>query len=197
MVRESLRSMLAGFKQVQVVGEASDFETARDLVRKLLPDVVVMDVEMPDVSGIEATRLLLQEVPSIKVLALSGHAEGHYVDAMLRAGASGYVSKLAAHAELVCAIRAADFGISYLGAQVAGRVGDLAHSPAGANTLTTHEREIITLIADGLSTARIAKKMKLPSEAVDQSRRDLARRLNLRSTAAITKYAIREGLSFI
>lgn len=197
MVRESLRSLLEGFKQIQVVGEASDFETARDLVRKLRPDVVVMDVEMPHVNGIEATRLLVQEVPSLKVLALSGHTESHYVDAMLKAGASGYVSKLAVHSELVCAIRAADFGISYLGSQVAGRVGDHADAPSSASSLTSEERAIIVLIADGLTTPRIAERLKLSQDSVERCRREIARRLQLNSIAAITKYAIREGLTSI
>lgn len=196
MMCESLRALLSSFKQIDVVGEASNFESAFELVRTMSPDVVVMDVEMPHINGIEATLLLRKEFPDVKVVALSGHAEKYYVQRMLEAGARAYVLKMGAHEDLVSAIRAADLGHTYLSSDIAGWVVERGGDGEGRDeALGAREREVLQLVAGGRTSAQIAKQLHISIKTVETHRRNIARRLRLHGTAELTKYAIREGLS--
>jgi DNA-binding NarL/FixJ family response regulator len=201
MMREGLRSLLVGVPDIEVVGEASDGRMAIDLARRLSPDVVVMDVGMPELNGVEATRRIRAENERVRVVALSTHTDKRYVHHMLEAGASGYVLKIAAHDELLRAVRAASLGKSYLSAEVAGSVVERStHAHAGGevsaySTLGSREREVLQLVAEGKTSAETAKEMFISIKTVETHRRNIAQKLGLHGTADLTKYAVREGLT--
>ncbi len=201
MMREGLRAMLAEEPEIDIVGEAAEGRTGLDLVGTLSPDVVVMDIGMPDLNGIEATRRIRNEYPNVKVVALSTHADKHYVHYMLKAGASAYVLKMSAFNELVQAVRAARFGQTFLSPEIAGAVIARAmQTPKQAevsvySSLTSREREVLQLVAEGRASTEIATEMHISIKTVETHRRNLAHKLGLRGTAELTKYAIREGLT--
>lgn len=201
MMRQGLRALLSAETDIEIVGEAADGRTALDLVRTLLPDVVVMDIGMPDLNGIEATRQIRTQHPKVRVVALSTHTDKRYVHHMLAAGACGYVLKIAAHGELVRAVRAASLGRTYLSAEIAGSVVERstrAHAGGDVSaysTLGAREREVLQLVAEGKTSAETAKEMHISVKTVETHRRNIAQKLGLRGTAELTKYAIREGLT--
>ena len=201
MMREGLRALLEDIHDIEIIGEASDGRTALDLVRTLAPDVVVMDVGMPDLNGIEATRRIRAEHERVKVVALSTHTDKRYVHHMLEAGASGYVLKIAAYDELLRAVRAASLGKTYLSPEIAGLVVERsthAHSAAEVSaysTLGAREREVLQLVAEGKTSAETAKAMHISIKTVETHRRNIAQKLGLHGTAELTKYAVREGLT--
>ncbi len=201
MMREGLRALLAGAADIHVVGEARDGRAALDLLRGVAADVAVMDVGMPELNGIEATRRIRAEYPNVKVVALSTHADGRYVFGVLDAGACGYVSKMADHDELLRAVRAASLGRSYLSPEVAGMVVDRLTQPPDAgnasafSALGSREREVLQLIAEGKTSAEAARTMHISVKTVETHRRNIATKLKLRGTAELTKYAVREGLT--
>jgi len=201
MMREGLCALLANEPDIDVVGEASDGRTALDLVRTLRPDVLVMDIGMPELNGIEATRQILAEYESVKVIALSTHTDRRFVHHMLDAGARGYVLKIEAHGELLRAVRSASRGNVYLSPAIAGMVVERSTHPHAAgevsaySTLGAREREVLQLITEGNTSAETAKRMHISIRTVETHRRNLVRKLGLRGTAELTKYAIREGLT--
>lgn len=201
MMRDGLRAVLAGVPDIEVVGEASDGRMALDLVRTLHPDVVVMDVGMPELNGVEATRQIRAEFQGVKVIALSTHTDKSYVHHMLEAGACGYVLKIAAHDELVRAVRAASLGRTYLSPEVAGSVVERStHAHTGGevsaySTLGAREREVLQLVAEGKTSAETAKAMHISIKTVESHRRNIVQKLGLHGTAELTKYAVREGLT--
>jgi len=201
IMREGLAALLAGVPDMEVVGQASDGREALDLVRSALPDVVVMDIGMPELNGVEATRRVRTEHPRVKVIALSTHTDKRYVQHMLEAGACGYVLKIAAHEELVRAVRAASLGRTYLSSEIAGSVVERSTQPhAGGeisafSTLGAREREVLQLVAEGKTSAETAKEMHISIKTVETHRRNIAQKLHLRGTAELTKYAVREGLT--
>ena len=201
MMRQGLRSLLSAEADIEIVGEAADGRTALELVRTLAPDVVVMDVGMPDLNGVEATRRIRAEHPSAKVVALSTHTDKRYVHHMLEAGACGYVLKIAAHVELLRAVRAASLGGTYLSSEIAGLVVERSTSPrrggdvSAYSTLGAREREVLQLVAEGKTSAETAKEMHISIKTVESHRRNIVLKLGLRGTAELTKYAIREGLT--
>lgn len=201
LMRQGLRALVDGQKDVEVVGEANDGRTALALVRTLSPDVVVMDVAMKDMNGIEATRQIRAESPSVKVIALSSHADARYVRAMLDAGASGYVLKANAFDDLHRAIDAARLGKSYLCPDVTQAViGGSAHGPAprtdfATGLLSPREREVLQLLAEGRTSPEIGKQLFVATTTVETHRRNIMRKLGIHSVADLTKYAIREGLT--
>ncbi len=201
MMREGLRALLAaGAPDLEIVGEASDGRSALSLVRSLTPDVVVMDIGMAGLNGVEATRAIRADNKRVKVIALSTHTDKRYVHHMLDAGACGYVLKISAHDELVRAVRAAAVGKTYLSPEIAGsvveRAGDKSASDGSAySTLGAREREVLQLVAEGKSSGETARKMNISIKTVETHRRNIVQMLGLHGTAELTKYAIREGLT--
>jgi DNA-binding NarL/FixJ family response regulator len=201
MMREGLGALLASVPDIEVVGEASDGRTALDLVRTQQPDVVVMDVGMPQLNGIEATRRIKAQYERVRVVALSTHVDRSNVHHMLEAGACGYVLKIAAHAELIHAVRAAALGKTYLSSEIAGSVVErsLHRSTAGESsaysTLGAREREVLQLVAEGKTSSETAQEMHISIKTVETHRRNIANKLGLHGTAELTKYAVREGLT--
>ena len=201
MMRDGLHSLLAGVSDMDVVGEAADGRTALDLVRRLAPDVVVMDIGMAELNGVEATRRIRAEYPGVKVVALTTHTDKRYVHHMLEAGACGYVLKISAHDELVRAVRAAYLGRTYLSPEVAGAVVERTTQPhdgaaqSAFSNLGAREREVLQLVAEGKTSAEAAKEMHISIKTVETHRRNIAHKLHLRGTAELTKYAVREGLT--
>ena len=158
------------------------------------PDLVVMDVSLPDLSGIEATRQVLRQAPEVKVVALSMHADQQYVAGMLEAGASGYVVKGAAASELLQAVRAAQAGRTYLSPELAGAVYDQVKALAHPE-LSPREREVVRLISDGLTTRQIARQLNLSVNTVHTHRKHIMKKLDRHNVAALTKYAVSTGLT--
>jgi DNA-binding NarL/FixJ family response regulator len=201
IVREGLRSLLAREPWIRVVGEAADGRTTVRLARELAPDVIIMDVVMPDLNGIEATRQIVAEFPAIRILALSMHDDRRFVVHMLQAGAKGYLLKDCAGKDLVKAIRVVIANRIYLGSAVAdileqdGRASLTAKEPATLQTPSPREREVLQLLADGESSHRIAASLHISIKTVETHRAQLMAKLKVRSVAELTKYAIREGLT--
>ncbi|MDX9857921.1 MAG: response regulator transcription factor [candidate division Zixibacteria bacterium] len=198
---EGLRVLLEKQPHMEIVGEANNGRLAVRLCRELSPDLVVMDVGMPELNGIEATRQIKTEMPNIKVLAVSMHADRQYVAGMLSAGASGYVLKDSAFTELSEAIRIVTRGGRYLSPDIVDVVvEDYAHrlSPAlgsALQKLSAREREVLQMIAEGFATADIAAKLNVSRKTVETHRKNLMLKLDIRTVAELTKFAIREGLT--
>ena len=199
LMREGLRSILEGEENVEIVGETSSGREAVALSRTLEPDVVVMDVGMKDLNGIDATRQIRGEFPGVQVIALSSHSDSRYVSAMLEAGACGYVLKANAYADLREALQAARQGKSYLCAEVTRGVVDASlhgsQSGVDPSVLSEREREVLQLLAEGLSSPQIGKRLFIATSTVETHRRSIMRKLDIHSVADLTKWAIREGLT--
>jgi DNA-binding NarL/FixJ family response regulator len=202
ITRQGLRSLLEKENDMEVVAEASDGRTAVELTREMKPDVVIMDVSMPDLNGIEAARQIIDRYRGVKVIALSMHSDTLFVTEMLKSGVSGYLLKDCAFEELAGAIRSVMAGKTYLSPSISGvvvngylnRIADTAVSPSG---LTDREREVLQMIAEGKSTKQIALKLHISVKTVETHRRQIMNKLNIFSVAELTKYAIRKGLTTI
>ena len=201
LVCEGLRSLLDREPDMEVVGQAHDGRSAVRLAGELAPHVVVLDVAMPDLNGIDAARQIVKNTPGTKVLALSMHSDRRYVSEMLLAGASGYLLKDCALEELARAIRAVCGGERYLSPRIASTVVDeyvrrvSADRPAVMSVLSNREREVLQLLAEGKSTKLIARKLHISTKTVETHRRQVMNKLDLHSVAELTKFAIREGLT--
>jgi len=199
LMREGLRSILEGEDNVEIVGEASSGREAVVLSRTLEPDVVVMDVGMKDLNGIDATRQIRSEFPGVQVIALSSHSDSRYVNAILEAGACGYLLKANAYADLRKALQAARQGNNYLCAEVTKGVVDASlHGPRSGvepAVLSEREREVLQLLAEGLTSPEIGKRLFIATSTVETHRRSIMRKLGIHSVADLTKWAIREGLT--
>jgi DNA-binding NarL/FixJ family response regulator len=198
LMREGLRSILARDETVEIVGEASSGRDAVSLSRTLAPDVVVMDVGMKDLNGIDATRQIRHEFPKVQVIALSSHSDSRYVSAMLDAGACGYVLKANAYADLRKALQAARQGKSYLCPEVTKGVVDASLDPRSRidpSVLSDREREVLQLLAEGLTSPQIGKRLFIATSTVETHRRSIMRKLAIHNVADLTKWAIREGLT--
>jgi DNA-binding NarL/FixJ family response regulator len=204
MMRECLRAMIEKEPDMTVIGETQDGLTTVDLARKLAPDVVVMDVSMPDLNGIEATRKIIKTNPNLKVVALSGHIDQHFVREMFTAGAVAYIHKQGASDELIRAIRDVMAGKMYISPDAArGIVDSYLKRPQAPNTapvfaaITEREREVLQLIAEGRSTKDMGGTLGVSIKTVETHRHNIMEKLNLRSVAELTKYAIREGITSV
>ena len=199
MLREALRAILEKTGDFEVVAEADDGPAAIELARELSPDVVLMDIGLVGMSGIEATRRILAQTPTVKVLALSTFADRRIMLQMLQAGASGYVVKSAGSEELLQGIRAVARGETYLYAEATAALVDSLrkHSPQGVSseTLGRREREVLQLLARGKTSAQIAETLNIATGTVEVHRRNIMRKLDLHNVAELTRYAIREGLT--
>ena len=201
IVREGVRMILAREQDIEVVGEAGDGQQALDLVASLRPQVVIMDISMPGMGGIEATQLVKAKHPEVQVLVLTMHEDETYVFQLLRAGAAGYVLKRAAAQDLVQAVRAAAKGEAFLYPSIARKVVEdyLRRVETGEERerydgLTTREKEILTLIAQGLSNQQIAEKLYISIKTVQTHRAHILEKLGLHDRTELVRYAIRKGL---
>jgi len=200
IVRAGLRSLLERHPEVEVVGEAGGGEEAVALATQLHPDVVLMDITMPDMDGVEATRRIKAAVPDVNVLALTIHEEEAYFFEMLNAGASGYVPKRVPPGDLLAAIQVAARGEVYLHPTMAGLlVRDYLRRAQGdereaGERLTPRQQEVLTLIAEGLSNREIGERLGISVKTVERHRENIMKRLNLHSRTDLVKYALRKGL---
>jgi two-component system response regulator NreC len=201
IVRQGLRTLLTAEPDMKIVGEADNGRTTLRLVRELTPEVVIMDISMPDLNGIEATRQILSDHPGVKVIALSMHSDSLFVLNMLKSGASGYLLKDCALEELVKAIRTVVRQKTYLSPGVSDiLIKDFANTWSDNNSsafcvLTTREREVLQLMAEGKSTNQIADNLCVSVKTVEAHRKQVMNKLSIHSVAELTKYAIRQGLT--
>ena len=200
VVREGIKMVLTTDPELKVVGEASSGEEAVDRVKELKPHVVVMDIAMPGLSGFEATRLIREQNPDVKVLALTVHDSEAYVFQMLQAGATGYVLKRASAADVIQAVKAAHRGEAILHPSVAKMLitDYLTRVEKGEegsyDTLSDREREILKLIAEGRTNKEIAQMLFLAVKTVQAHRANLMRKLGMHDRTELVKYAIRKGI---
>lgn len=199
LVRASLRSLLADFADVEVVAEASDGRSALDLIAAHLPDIVVMDISMPTLNGLEATQRIVREYPTVRVVVLSMHTGEEYVLRALRAGASGYVLKGSAPRELELALAAVARGDVFLSPAISKHVIDAylngaARSSNSLELLTPRQREILQLIAEGKSNKEMARLLGSSVKTIESHRASLMERLDIHDVAGLVRYAIRNGL---
>jgi len=198
MVREALREVLTKVSDIDVIGEAGDAQDGFDQAKALSPDVIVLDIRLPDLNGIELAGRLRDSGNRAKILALSAFSDKRFVHEMLRSGASGYVTKSAAGTELVSAIRAVARGQGYFSPEIAATLVADAHERATATasqSLGPREREVLRLIAEGMRSPAIATKLHITGATVEVHRRNIMRKLGLRTVAELTKYAVREGIA--
>ncbi len=200
MLLDALTSVLASEEGITIVGTANDGPAAIKLAQEAAPDVLVLDISMPGINGIDVARQLHKEFPKIKVLALSAYLDKRFVQEMLKAGAAGYVTKTAALTDLPRAIRAVAAGQNFLSTEItAAVVSELA--PPGTSVtpplsaLSPREREVLRLVADGVRTAEIARRLGITEATIEVHRRNLMHKLEIRTVAELTKYAVREGLT--
>ncbi len=196
VVRQGFRLILSGQTDMEIVGEAGDGNQAVEQAEKLKPDVVVMDVAMPNLNGIEATRRLAAAAPHTRVLALSMHKDSVYVREILRAGAKGYLLKDSIDRDLLEAVRAVAKGEAYLSPAIADSVltDYRKHVTDPLDLLTNREREVLQLIAEGKTNKDIAQALNLSVYTVDAHRGRIMEKLNLHSTGELVRFAMRAGL---
>ncbi len=201
ITREGLRSLLDKQQDMDVVAEAKDGRTAVRMTGELLPDVVIMDVSMPDLNGVQATKQIVGQSPDVKIIGLSMHSDSLFVTEMLKSGASGYLLKDCAFEELAQAIRTVVAGKTYLSPSISGVVvNDYLHrlakvDLAESDVLTGRELEVLQLIAEGNSTKQTALKLHISVKTVETHRRQIMNKLDIYTIAELTKYAIRKGLT--
>ena len=201
IVREGLRALIEKEDDLEIVGMASNGRQAMQMARKLKPNVVLMDIAMPDLNGVDATSQIVHELPGVKVIALSMHSEKQLIDGMLRAGASGYLLKESAFEELIKAVRIVCTGKKYLSPEVTDIVlkdylnppgeGDYSQTPG----LTVREREVLQLIVEGCTTKEVARRLNISIKTVETHRSNTMNKLDLHSVAELTKYAVRHGIT--
>ncbi|WNO04712.1 response regulator transcription factor [Rhodoferax mekongensis] len=199
LVRAGLRKLLEIIPDLEVVGEASDGVALMALTAELRPDMVLMDISMPGLNGLEATARLCKEWPEIKIIILSMHQSEEYVRQSLRHGASGYLLKDCAPMELDKAIKAVSAGETYLSPAVTKEVlNDYVHrlreEAQPGDQLTPRQREVLQLVAEGLSTKEIARRLDLSVKTVDTHRSQLMRQLDIHEVTGLVRYALRIGL---
>jgi len=200
VVRSGLRMLLENERDVEIVGEASSASEAMESAMRLKPNVILMDIGLPDLSGIDATREIKKRLPDVSIVALTIHEDEEYFFKMLEAGASGYVPKRAAPEELVTAIRAAANGQVYLYPSLAKLLvrdfldGGRASTKETFSDLTDREQEVLTYLAEGANNSEIAVSLVISPKTVARHRENIMRKLNLHSRAELVRYAIRKGI---
>jgi two-component system response regulator NreC len=201
VVRSGLKMLLGSESDVEIVGEASTAAQALEIAGIAKPDVILMDIGLPDLSGIDATREIKKRYPDISIVALTIHEDEEYFFKMLDAGASGYVPKRAAPEELLVAIRAAAAGEVYLYPSLAKLLVkdylNQEHPPdekANLDGLTEREHEVLTYLAEGASNDKIAESLVISPKTVERHRENIMRKLNMHSRAELVRYAIRRGI---
>jgi two-component system response regulator NreC len=200
VVRSGLRMLLENERDVEIIGEAATAAEALEAALRLKPHVILMDIGLPDMSGIDATREIKKRCPEVSIVALTIHEDEEYFFKMLEAGASGYVPKRAAPEELVTAIRAAATGQVYLYPSLAKLLvrdflsGGRAPDDQTASDLTKREQQVLTYLAEGANNEEIAGSLVISRKTVARHRENIMRKLNLHSRAELVRYAIRKGI---
>ena len=202
IVRAGLRSILQKETNIEIVGEAPDGRTALRLVGELSPSIVLMDISMPDMNGLDATRQIVAMKSGVRVIALSMHSDRQFVVEILKAGASGYLMKNSVAPELPPAIRAVAAGKIYLSPAVTDIVIEdfvrnvpASHGGSTVESLSPREREVLQLLAEGKTSKEIAQMLHVSQKTVESHRAQLMERLNIHTVAELTKFAIRQGLT--
>lgn len=200
IVREGLRSMLQTQEDIRVIGEAENGRQILKMIRQNKPDLVIMDIAMPDLNGIDATKAVREEFSDVRVIALSMHSDKRFVLGMLKAGASGYLLKECAFQELITAVRSVLSGGVYISPKIAFHlVSDYVQmadeSSSLIEVLSGREREVLQLIAEGKTTKEIAGSLNISIKTVETRRKGIMDKLEMRSIADLVKFAIREGLT--
>lgn len=201
IMREGMSALLRKYSEFEVVGQAADGRQALGMTEQLRPDIVIMDVGMPNLNGIDATKQLVSLHSGVKVMALSTHSDGAVVAKMIKAGASGYMLKESAFEELVEGLNTLLEGKTFLCNKISKVVFSeyvgMVTNPKVKNGdgLTNREREVLQLVAEGHTTREIAKVLELSTKTIDSHREHIMEKLGIRNIAGLTKYAIREGLT--
>lgn len=201
IVRYGLRCVIEEQPDMEIVGDAVNGRTAINLTHQLKPDVVIMDISMPDMNGIEATRRIRKEIPDTKVIVLSMHHKRQFVIDMLKSGVSGYILKTKVHDDLIRAIKAAVADEVYLSSKITGIVAhDIASNlPTSDKSayaiLTPREREVLQLISEGKSTKESALHLNVSIKTIESTRRQIMQKLDIHNVADLTKYAVNEGIT--
>src|SRR3954462_13044023 len=201
VVRQGLRALLAAEEDMEVRGEAENGRQAVVLAKKLLPDVIVMDVAMPLLNGLEATRQIMKALPNAKVLVLTSYGDDDCVAQMMDAGAAGYLIKQTAANDLLKAIREVHKGNAFFSPAIAKRLRDQCREafttggpPRRGSELTSRESEVLQLIAEGFSNKQIAAELAISIKTVEKHRQQVMNKLNIHDVAGLTRYAISKGL---
>ena len=203
IIREGLRVMLENEHDITIVGEAEDGRMAEQLAGELVPDVIIMDVAMPDLNGIEATRQITAKAKGVKIIALSMHDDRRFVLNMLKAGAAGYILKDDAFKSLSKAIRMVMSNKRYLSNQIADMVdsnyftSSTDRKSTGSQLISGREKEVLQLVAEGNTSNQIAEKLHISAKTVETHRQQVMYKLNIKNVAELTKYAVREGLTML
>ncbi len=201
IVRQGLSRAIQQEDDIEVVGQTSRGGDAVELVRTLRPDILITDISMPDLNGVEATRRIIGESPEMKVIALSMHSSRQFVIEMFRAGARGYLLKDCDYDELVTAIRTVAAGRTYVSPSIGDVIvedllgGAAAGAPSTSSVLTQREREVLQLMAEGRTTRQIALQLHISPKTVEAHRLRIMNKLDIDNVAQLTKYAIQEGLT--
>ena len=201
IMQEGLRTLLEREPDMEIIAEAQDGRTTVLLAKKLTPDVIIMDISMRGLNGIDATRQIVDIIPGVKVIALSMHRDEQFVAGMLNAGASGYLLKDCAAEELTYAVRAVCKNQTYLSPGVAAIVAKgfirnfSKQDPADPSSLTSREREVLQLLSEGMQSKEIATTLNISVRTIETHRRQIMDKLDIHSISELTKYAIRQGIT--
>jgi DNA-binding NarL/FixJ family response regulator len=199
MLRDGLKALVSAQPDMEIVGEAENGQTTYEKAKELLPDVVLMDVSMPGLNGVQATELLRRDCPRIKILVLTAYKDKGYLDRLLKVGASGFILKLSAAEELIGAIRLVAEGKTYLDPQMVDRIAEgyvrskILKGEVRQRELTGREEEVLRLIARGYSNKEISAQLKIAVKTVESHKANLMQKLELRSRTEIVRYAVRQG----
>ena len=199
VLRDGLKALVNAQSDMEIVGEADNGRVTYERARELMPDVLLMDISMPELSGVQATELLRKECPAIKVLVLTAYKDKGYLDRLLNVGASGFILKLSAADELIGAIRSVADGGIYLDPQMTDRITDgyvrsqFLKGDMRQRELTAREEEVLRLIAQGYSNKEISGQLKIAVKTVESHKANLMQKLELRNRTEIVRYAVRQG----
>jgi DNA-binding NarL/FixJ family response regulator len=201
IIREGLRSMLEMEHDFKIVGEAVDGRMTKRLAQELVPDVIIMDVSMPNLNGIEATRQIAAKLRGVKIIALSMHDDRRFILNMLKAGAAGYILKDDTFKSVTKAIRMVMVNKTFLSKEISDLVENncltsaIGMKSTGVKLLSCRESEVLQLVAEGKTSKQIAKNLNISIKTVENHRQQVTLKLNIKNVAELTKYAIREGLT--
>ncbi|MHC5157512.1 MAG: response regulator [Planctomycetota bacterium] len=201
IMREGISALLRRYSEFEVVGQAADGRRALEMASQLKPDIIIMDVGMPNLNGVDATKQLLSMNPELKIMALSTHSDGAIVAKMIKAGAKGYILKESAFEELVEGLNTLQDGRTFLCNKISKVVFsdyvDLVANPKvmDGDGLSGREREVLQLVAEGHTTKQIAEILNLSTKTIDSHREHIMEKLGIRNVAGLTRYAIRQGMT--